>query len=141
MEIHCWPRDLSRHLLVMLLLYIILKVSVLFSNKEFHICHLGSTFEPLTLTSTPVTTPVTTPFTTGTSCEKLEDKYKIGYSERGTSVVIIASEPITHSVSDWVIVPKNTALIVSREKSSYVNVMKAKFDDNGNIERKDEICR
>lgn len=45
------------------------------------------------------------------------------YAEGGSRVVIVASEPITKSKSDWVAVPANHALVVTREENGYMNVL------------------
>ncbi len=39
-------------------------------------------------------------------------------------MAFIASEPITGSKTDWVAVPPNHALVFTREKSGYLNVMR-----------------
>ncbi|GBF92924.1 hypothetical protein Rsub_05760 [Raphidocelis subcapitata] len=54
-----------------------------------------------------------------------EASYSIAYGERGSSVAFIASEPITGSNTDWVAVPKNTALVITREKGGYINIMRS----------------
>lgn len=54
-----------------------------------------------------------------------EGEYALRFSEVGTRVAVIASEPITGSASDWVAVSPGTALIVSREKGGYVNILRA----------------
>ncbi|KIY95625.1 hypothetical protein MNEG_12338 [Monoraphidium neglectum] len=54
-----------------------------------------------------------------------EAAYSITYGERGSGVAFIASEPITGSNTDWVSVPKNTALVITREKGGYINIMRS----------------
>ncbi|GFR43584.1 hypothetical protein Agub_g4681, partial [Astrephomene gubernaculifera] len=53
-----------------------------------------------------------------------ESSYELGFSAQGPSVVFVASEPITASASDWVAVPKNTALVVTREKGGFLNTLR-----------------
>ena len=38
-------------------------------------------------------------------------------------MVLVASEPITRSAGDWVAVPRNTVLIVSRDKGGCLNLL------------------
>ncbi|GIL70254.1 hypothetical protein Vretifemale_1091 [Volvox reticuliferus] len=54
-----------------------------------------------------------------------ESSYELGVSAQGPSVVFVASEPITASASDWVAVPKNTALVVTREKGGFLNILRS----------------
>ncbi|KAI8475320.1 MAG: nucleophile aminohydrolase [Monoraphidium minutum] len=54
-----------------------------------------------------------------------EASYSLAYGARGSGVAFIASEPITGSNTDWVSVPKNTALVITREKGGYINIMRA----------------
>ncbi|GMH45158.1 hypothetical protein BSKO_13115 [Bryopsis sp. KO-2023] len=70
-----------------------------------------------------------------------EGKYDIAYAERGTCVAMVASEPITGSASDWVQVPKNTALVISREKSGFVNIMRAPLASSGIHVQQKEVLR
>ncbi|GLC44069.1 hypothetical protein PLESTB_000932700 [Pleodorina starrii] len=53
-----------------------------------------------------------------------ESSYELGLSAQGPAVVFVASEPITASASDWVAVPKNTALVVTREKGGFLNILR-----------------
>ena len=57
-----------------------------------------------------------------------EAEYELLYRDPGSSTVLIASEPITAAAGDWVPVPRNTAVVVTREKGAYVNVMLAPLD-------------
>lgn len=70
-----------------------------------------------------------------------EAQYDLTYAERGTRVAMVASEPITGSKSDWVKVPKNTALVISREKSGFVNIMRAPVSSTGSHPRQEEVLR
>ncbi|GAX84568.1 hypothetical protein CEUSTIGMA_g11989.t1 [Chlamydomonas eustigma] len=54
-----------------------------------------------------------------------ESSYNLTYGERGAKVAFVASEPITASTTDWVAVPKNTAMVITREKDSYINILRA----------------
>lgn len=53
--------------------------------------------------------------------------YSLVHGERGASVAILASEPITASRTDWVAVPKNTAVIITREKGGFLNIMRSQL--------------
>lgn len=55
------------------------------------------------------------------ACE--QGDYTLMYGAVGTRVVLVASEPITHSSGDWVAVPRNTVLIVSHDKGGCLNVL------------------
>lgn len=70
-----------------------------------------------------------------------EAQYDLTYAERGTRVAMVASEPITGSKSDWVKVPKNTALVISREKSGFVNIMRAPLTSTGSHPQQEEVLR
>ncbi|KAF8073182.1 Cndp1 [Scenedesmus sp. PABB004] len=54
-----------------------------------------------------------------------EASYSISYRERGASVAFVASEPITGSTTDWVSVPKNTVLVVTREKGGFISSLQS----------------
>lgn len=54
-----------------------------------------------------------------------ESSYRLTQSERGAVVAFVSSEPITGSTTDWVSVPPNMALVITREKSGYLNIMRA----------------
>ena len=72
-----------------------------------------------------------------------ESQYELAYGAQGTRVAIVASEPITGCPSDWVAVPKNTALVISREKKEdgFLNIMKAPLDANGQLRSHEEVSR
>ncbi|KAG2445688.1 hypothetical protein HXX76_000296 [Chlamydomonas incerta] len=53
-----------------------------------------------------------------------ESSYELSFAAQGPAVVFVASEPITASASDWVAVPKNTALVVTREKGGFLNILR-----------------
>lgn len=46
----------------------------------------------------------------------MQGEYCLRYGAVGTRVALIVSEPITGQAGDWVAVPRNTALVVMREK-------------------------
>ena len=52
-----------------------------------------------------------------------EGEYMLTYGERGSKVVLVASEPITCSATHWVAVPRNSALVVARSKGGAVDVV------------------
>ena len=54
-----------------------------------------------------------------------EAAYALTYGVRGSGVAFVASEPITGSNTDWVAVPKNTAIVFTREKGGFINIMRA----------------
>lgn len=62
---------------------------------------------------------------TKTSSIAHEGEYTLSYGEAGSRTALIASEPITRSGGDWVAVPRNTAVVMSREKGAFVNIMLA----------------
>jgi hypothetical protein len=49
--------------------------------------------------------------------------YSLDYANRSARVVIVASEPITSTASEWVAVPKNHALVVTRDSDGWMNVL------------------
>ena len=57
----------------------------------------------------------------------------------GTQVVLVASEPITRSSGDWVAVPTNTALVVSREKGGCIDIIRAPLAASGCHARQEEV--
>ena len=59
-----------------------------------------------------------------------EGQYSLKYGEVGTRVAIVSSEPITAS-SDWVPLPRNTALIISQAKNGYVSILKSPLAKEG----------
>lgn len=69
-----------------------------------------------------------------------EGEYSLQYGEVGTRVAIVSSEPITGS-SDWVSVPRNTALIISQGKSGYVSILKSPLCGSGKHARQEEVLR
>ena len=69
-----------------------------------------------------------------------EGQYSLKYGEVGTRVAIVSSEPITGS-SDWVSVPRNTALIISQGKSGYVSILKSPLASSGKHPRQEEVLR
>ena len=77
------------------------------------------------------------------TCAPGESQYELAYGAQGTRVAIVASEPITGSPSDWVAVPKNTALVISREKKEdgFVNIMQAPLDAYGQLRCHEEVSR
>ena len=52
-----------------------------------------------------------------------EGEYELAYRDPGSRTVLVASEPITAAKGDWVAVPRNAAVVVTREKGEFVNVM------------------
>ena len=54
-----------------------------------------------------------------------EGDYSLAYTENGSRVVLIASEPVTNNASDWVEVPHNTAVIVIREADGLLTTLQA----------------
>ena len=69
-----------------------------------------------------------------------EGQYSLKYGEVGTRVAIVSSEPITAS-SDWVSVPRNTALIISQGKNGYVSILKSPLAGSGKHARQEEVLR
>ncbi|KAL3135302.1 hypothetical protein ABBQ32_007500 [Trebouxia sp. C0010 RCD-2024] len=69
-----------------------------------------------------------------------EGQYSLKYGEVGTRVAIVSSEPITGS-SDWVSVPRNTALVISQGKNGYVSILKSPLASSGKHPRQEEVMR
>lgn len=59
-----------------------------------------------------------------------EASYELTYGARGARVAFVASEPITATSADWVAVPKNTALVITREKGGFINVLRSALNPN-----------
>ena len=70
-----------------------------------------------------------------------EADYYLAYGGNGARVCLIASEPVTSTASDWVEVPKNTALIVCREKDGLLTVLRAPLTRSGVHPRHEEIYK
>eukprot|EP00884_Botryococcus_braunii_P000756 jgi/Botrbrau1/10681/Bobra.139_2s0011.1 len=72
-----------------------------------------------------------------------EGEYCLAHADVGTRVVIIASEPITRAVGDWVPVPKNTALVLSWDKHGYLNVIQSPLNhsDRKRTPEQEEVAR
>ena len=69
-----------------------------------------------------------------------EGAYRVESSVAGgTRVVLVASEPITRSSGDWVAVPKNTALVISRDKDGHMDVVRTPLHRSGKHNRQEEI--
>ena len=69
-----------------------------------------------------------------------ESAYCIESSIAGsTRVVLVASEPITQSSGDWVAVPTNTALVVSREKGGCIDIIRAPLAASACRARQEEV--
>ena len=52
-----------------------------------------------------------------------EGEYALEYADKNARVVMVTSEPITGATSDWVVVPRNHALIVTRDAAGWMNVL------------------
>jgi hypothetical protein len=57
------------------------------------------------------------------SDEHGEGEYALEYADKSARVVMVTSEPITGTTSDWVVVPRNHALIVTRDAAGWMNVL------------------
>ncbi len=68
-----------------------------------------------------------------------EAEYTLTYGERGSRVVLVASEPITRSAGHWVAVPRNSALVVSRGKGGLLDVVQTPLAANGVHPRQAEV--
>ena len=60
-----------------------------------------------------------------------ESDYHLTYSEKGSRVCLVASEPVTGAADDWVEVPANTAVVVCREKGGILNILLAPLTQEG----------
>ncbi len=70
-----------------------------------------------------------------------EADYHLTYGGTDARVCLIASEPVTARASDWVEVPRNTALIVCREKDGLLTVMQSPLTASGEHPRHAEVYR
>lgn len=70
-----------------------------------------------------------------------EGDYHLTYSGTESRVCLIASEPVTSSASEWTEVPRNTALVICREKDGLLTVVQAPLTCSGVHPRQDEIHR
>lgn len=70
-----------------------------------------------------------------------EADYHLNYSGNGARVCLIASEPVTATASDWVEVPKNTALVICKEKDGLLTVVRAPLTTSGFHPRHEEIYK
>jgi glutamine amidotransferase len=70
-----------------------------------------------------------------------EGDYELAYAGLGTRVCLIASEPVTGRGSDWAAVPRNTALVVCREKGGLLAVLQAPLVAAGEHPRAAEVYR
>ena len=68
-----------------------------------------------------------------------ESDYHLTFSEMGSRVVLVASEPVTSSASDWAEVPRNTALVVAREKGDILAVLQSPLCLSGCHPRQEEV--
>ena len=73
-----------------------------------------------------------------TLCCTGEGQYSLKYGEVGTRVAIVSSEPITAS-SDWIPLPRNTALVISQAKNGYVSILKSPLAKDGKHPRREEV--
>lgn len=66
-------------------------------------------------------------------CRMLSEQkeYAIVHNTTGSKMVMIASEPITKSCVDWIKVPPNTCLVVTKEKDDFVNVIRCPLTNCG----------
>eukprot|EP00210_Caulerpa_lentillifera_P007669 g7320.t1 len=92
----------------------------------------GNTFRPKNGTKPWVSSP-------RSSSISKDSKYELTYAEQGSGVAFIASEPITGHPADWVEVPHNHALIITREKSGIVNIMRSPLTETGTHPRQNEV--
>jgi predicted glutamine amidotransferase len=70
-----------------------------------------------------------------------EGDYHLAYGGTGARVCLIASEPVTERASDWTEVPKNTALVVCREKGALLTMITAPLTSLGEHPRQAEVQR
>ena len=68
-----------------------------------------------------------------------EGTYQLSHGERGSKVVFVVSEPITASTSDWVQVPRNSALVISRGKGGYIDIIQTPLAAGGQHQRQTEV--
>lgn len=68
-----------------------------------------------------------------------ESDYHLTYSDKGSRVCLVASEPVTSAANDWVEVPANTAVVVCREKGGILNILLSPL--TGPSARQEEVAR
>ncbi|CAG9463974.1 unnamed protein product [Pedinophyceae sp. YPF-701] len=56
---------------------------------------------------------------------KQADYTVLRHGDRCSRMAVLASEPITASTTDWVQVPKNHALVISRDAQGFVNIVRS----------------
>ncbi|KAL4857151.1 Cys-Gly metallodipeptidase DUG1 [Chlorella vulgaris] len=70
-----------------------------------------------------------------------ESDYHLLYSDKGSRVCLVASEPVTSAANDWVEVPANTALVVCREKGGILNILLSPITLTSDCARHEEVAR
>ena len=70
-----------------------------------------------------------------------EGDYHLLYSDKGSRVCLVASEPVTSAAHDWCEVPANTALVVCREKGGILNILLSPITHTGDHPRHGEVVR
>lgn len=93
----------------------------------------GSAYQQGATTGTSLNSAATAVGASGTNAGDAlteEADYHLEYGGTGARVCIIASEPVTATASDWVQVPRNTALIICREKDGLLTVLHSPLTDN-----------
>lgn len=74
-------------------------------------------------------------------CIAGEGSYGLTLGPVGNHVALVASEPITGSTAEWVPVPAGTALVISRERNGYINIMHSPLDASQGLKRMQEVAR
>ena len=67
--------------------------------------------------------------------------YSLDYANKSARVILVASEPITSSASEWVAVPVNHGLVVSRDPEGWMNVLHVPLSVEAPSPRMDTVIR
>ena len=51
--------------------------------------------------------------------------YRLAYGSQGSRCALVVSEPITSQCTDWVSVPRNTALVVVKDKAGFITIIRS----------------
>lgn len=67
--------------------------------------------------------------------------YSLDYANKSARVILVASEPITSSASEWVAVPVNHGLVVTRDPEGWMSVLHVPLSVEARSPRIDIVIR
>lgn len=80
-------------------------------------------------------------FSTGSKFFEYEPGlFKMERLDRAQDVIFVASEPLTFERNDWICVPTNTTITISKTNSVLMHPIKDEFYDDGNNHRSDALA-